>query len=597
MSQNESHTPSPIPPPHPLSPAPPSPSPVKSVCARNKGKSTYRKGTCYPTMPAIDRATLNSRCLTCQEATYQCGICARIDDLKVKDSKRQAKLAAGSGGGGAGPLGRDDAFAADPKLLKSKALGFALGSSKQCQQKGKSGSGGKGKTTKDQVQVKCKAPAGKGKTTQGHVEVKGKAPAGLESSAIAATLAFNHFCEACAELKTSYCPIHKNGPPPDFYKNQGVVHIHESENDAEGEGDSEHDDAAQGDSTAEAGIVRAGQDLFQEREAESTPMAPDTARPAAAAAPTIKPKADKTKWCHQTRVTVFRLIQRINPFVAAHKEKDAAWDKLAKQVHEDTKGHTYNDHKGKVVDARVYSNGQSLQVFFKRRVDAMKAIQQSEGKSGHGGVARDDDSANAMERQAEFAEIQACMRLQEQAGAIAAQKREVKSAQKKLKDDDIPDAVFQAATTSMQFKKSLWNELAKRKRHYEQQEQTLTAAGKTMQYSQKQLHELQEFKRVGDELKQAGALPAVPESDAAIGSDSKRRHSSMLEQFTRVGTALDQLTKQLQAAEKPLDEPKAVLAQRQLDELAADVAEGRLVASPDEVQKLRMRIMTSRYCS
>jgi len=301
----------------------------------------------------------------------------------------------------------------------------------------------------------------------------------------------------------------------------------------------------------------------------------------------------KTNWVHTTRMSAYRLVLRNNPFIAQHAESPQAWQAIADELHECTKGYTERNKRGKVVDCRVYSNGTSIYMFIRRRLDDLRKSGDKDGPNKVSGHAGDQEAAANDVK--EFDELKAIQRLQNAATAIADAKKKNSEQKKHLKDDAIPDAIFKQAAESAEMERSLFQELQKRKRKLDLEAKVLEQAGKKLQFTELQQRDMDKLHELTQKRKAEGKDDDKSPSD----SGTSGRRGSVHKNFEAVAAAMHKLT-QVIAADADADQrrfavPSADDIAAKLQRLEADVASGTLRISETEKNQLRMRILAKRY--
>ena len=140
----------------------------------------------------------------------------------------------------------------------------------------------------------------------------------------------------------------------------------------------------------------------------------------------------RTKWNTTNRTILWRCIQKYDPFSAA--DKTSVWDTIAEQMHESTE--RLKDDED---DFQVYSNGKSLQVYFKRAKDLFKE-KDEEGHSGHAGP-KELSEQKKEERQ----QLAACIEMERCAKESIERKREAKTGYDDLRKGEVNDMIIALA--------------------------------------------------------------------------------------------------------------------------------------------------------
>ena len=309
---------------------------------------------------------------------------------------------------------------------------------------------------------------------------------------------------------------------------------------------------------------------------------------------------NRTNWVHVTRMAAYRLICRMNPFIAPHAESKQAWQAVADQLHKDTAGVTETNKKGKQVDCRVYSDGTSIYMFYRRRLEDMrKKSSDQDGANAVSGHAGDHaDKAKDANEAAEFDLLRAINRLQNAAAAIVDAKKRNVLAMKQMKNQEIPETVFQLAAASEPMEKKLVLELQHRKRKLESEARVLAECGKKLTYTELQQQEMARLDGLLAKRKADGKDDDKYASEVD-GSGAAGKRGSVHKNFEAVAVAMRQLTEVIQAdavAEQTrLAVPPADAINAKLQQLEDDVASGALAISDEEKRQLRMRILAKRY--
>ena len=140
----------------------------------------------------------------------------------------------------------------------------------------------------------------------------------------------------------------------------------------------------------------------------------------------------RTKWNTTNRTTLFRCIQKYDPWSAA--DKTSVWDTIAEQMHEST-AQLKNDEG----DFQVYSNGKCLQVYYKRARNDYKD-RDDEGHSGHAGP-----KELSKEKKEERQQLAACIEMERCAKETVERKREAKTGYDDLRKGEVNDMIIALA--------------------------------------------------------------------------------------------------------------------------------------------------------
>ncbi len=174
-----------------------------------------------------------------------------------------------------------------------------------------------------------------------------------------------------------------------------------------------------------------------QKQLESTEAEDEEEKPWAPAAPIKKQKTSDratTTWNHMTRCMFLKAVAKFNPFGAAVK-KDM-WAKVSDEMQKSTAILKDTAHG----DFCVYTDGHGLQVFYERRRDDMdKKVKKEGATSGHGGFTRSKEDIE------EHNLMQTCYNLEKDAIAYRDSKRDRNRHIESLKNNDVNDAIIQAA--------------------------------------------------------------------------------------------------------------------------------------------------------
>ena len=205
--------------------------------------------------------------------------------------------------------------------------------------------------------------------------------------------------------------------------------------------------------------------LLQLQQSEHQPPAPPapaapplaTAPAPAAAVATSDRDRDrvgkKTNWNHTNKLMLWQAIQKYDPFSAAVK-KDR-WQFIADQMYDST----VINKRTPDGDFCVYTDGHGISVFFTRSVERMQRETAAEGtNSGQAGA------TICAETRAEFVQLQACRDLEQNAKEAQNDKRQTKNLLASLKDNEVNDALIEAAAGKEQVQLKLLKVLASRVR-------------------------------------------------------------------------------------------------------------------------------------
>ena len=253
---------------------------------------------------------------------------------------------------------------------------------------------------------------------------------------------------------------------------------------------------------------RQGQAEADEREREA-PAAPNDAGKKGAGK---RGASDgRTKWNHTTRTLLYRAIMKFNPFSAPVK-KDA-WAKISEEMATATAGMNDRD-KG---DFRVKTDGHGLEVFYDRQIENMdKKTANEDSTSGQTGA---DVTAEEKE---EFGLLAGCRAKEKDAALIKQRKRDVKQALEDLRNNEVNDAVRQAALSDKPVQIKLYRVLQTRVRAAKLEAATWTKNNPGLgqyAYSVANLKDIEEFQNLKDTH---GDLTGNTDSDLAAdtkGSD------------------------------------------------------------------------------
>lgn len=198
----------------------------------------------------------------------------------------------------------------------------------------------------------------------------------------------------------------------------------------------------------------------------------------------------RTKWNHTTRTLLFKAIMKFNPFAAAVK-KDA-WAKISEEMAAATAGMNDLD-KG---DFRVKTDGHGLEVFYDRQIENMgKKTANEETTSGQTGA-----DVTAEERE-EFGLLEGCRAKEKDAALIKQRKRDAKQALEDLRNNEVNDAVREAAISDKPVQIKLYKVLQTRVRAAKLEASTWSKSNPSLgqfAYSMTQLRDIEELQKLKD---------------------------------------------------------------------------------------------------
>ena len=291
-----------------------------------------------------------------------------------------------------------------------------------------------------------------------------------------------------------------------------------------------------------------------------------------------------TVWCHKSRLMLWRLILKRNPWDPKWPSKEEAWIAIAQEMHTVTKGHTVtvDDKKGKskTLDITVHTDGPGLFVFYRRISDkAAKGEKIESQKSGQTGM-------NGEEEQMEMDCVMGIKNYEKQGKEFAEQKKDLKDKLKHVKDVEIPAAVLEQACKTGPIQDKVFTELQKRRRSLELELAVYQKSGKA--------HNLTDAQK-----KEAAALDAILAERKAKGMEtesSDHKKPKMAETFAHLGTVLTELTQNLKEA-APARAPVVQDVAAKLAKLRQDVESGALPITANEEAEMRRVILESYACS
>jgi hypothetical protein len=307
-----------------------------------------------------------------------------------------------------------------------------------------------------------------------------------------------------------------------------------------------------------------------------------------------------------------RLIGVLNPWAA--KDSGATWQKIATQIHDDTKHVTVlHPRTKKVVSCQVMAtNGQALMMWYIRQVEKMdKAYKESRDKGTSGqtnmrekaiqvtAAATNDNPADI---QKEWDQIRKLKDLKDSAEAAKRFAKDATFALKRLKDDEMPKEIMKVACDSKEVCIQGIKLLHKKKKQWEHDAQLAIKLGRapvaTEQHKQDMelLAELQRQRKTFSDCDD----DEEEEAEATTASDGKGRKNErgLKGSFGMLTEAVQQVTTMLQHDDSKAQATSRTLTASQLKsslaQLDADVGEGGLKLEQGERGLVR-ELLLKRY--
>jgi hypothetical protein len=236
-----------------------------------------------------------------------------------------------------------------------------------------------------------------------------------------------------------------------------------------------------------------------------------------------------TYWVHRTRIACLRLIGNLNPWAA--KDAGATWQKIATQIHEETKGVTERNSRGKLMNCQVMAtNGTALMMWYIRQAERMdKAYSEKKEKatSGQTGMRKkaiedmaraNDDKPEEIEK--EWDVLRHLRGLKEEAELAKKMEKSKSAALKRMKDDEMPEEIRKLACESKEVCLQGIRLLHKKKKAWEAEVQVLKTAGRHAVMSEQQKQEMQLLADLEQQRKQYSDYEAGEDEDIAAATSS-----------------------------------------------------------------------------
>jgi hypothetical protein len=309
------------------------------------------------------------------------------------------------------------------------------------------------------------------------------------------------------------------------------------------------------------------------------------------------PKAGKhTYWVHTTRIATLRLIGNFNPWSA--KDSGATWQKIATQIHHDTK-HVRERHPRtkKLMNCQVVAtNGQALMMWYIRQAEKMdKTYSEKREKttSGQTGMRKKaieafaaENNENAADIEKEWDVLRHLKELKDEAELARKHEKSRSAALKSLKDDEMPAEIRKVACDSKEVCIQGIRLLQKKKRQWETEVALAQKLGRAPVVSasynddMKLLDDLQKQRKTysdGDDDDEEEVQAGATSSDARAGKNDRGLKSS----FGMLTQAVQQVSAMLQHDEFHAQTASKTLTTEQLKtnlaQLDSDIQNGLML--------------------
>jgi hypothetical protein len=336
---------------------------------------------------------------------------------------------------------------------------------------------------------------------------------------------------------------------------------------------------------------------FKDRSASPPPTrkdrsaSPPATRKGRSASP---PKAGKhTYWVHRTRIATLRLIGNHNPWSAA--DAGRTWQKIATQIHEDTKDVTeMHPRTKKLMNCQVMAtNGQALMMWYIRQVGKMdEAYNEKKEKStsGQTGMRRkaieqmaaaSNDTVEEIEK--EWDVMRHLKGLKDEAEMAKKMAKARTDGLKSLKDDEMPKDILRLACESKQVCLQGIRLLHKKKKLWEQELEMAKRLGRAPVASEQHKQDMQLLADLQKQLKSYSDYEEDEDEVPATSSDGRGRGSErgLKGSFSMLTAAVQQVSAMLQQEDSVTLSASKTLTTSQLksnlQQLDDDIAAGLIL--------------------
>jgi hypothetical protein len=287
-----------------------------------------------------------------------------------------------------------------------------------------------------------------------------------------------------------------------------------------------------------------------------------------------------------------RLIGNVNPWTA--KDAGLAWQKVAAQIHEETKDVREKNSRGKVMNCQVIANGPALNVWYTRQAEKMNgAYSNSKEKatSGQTGMrkkaieaAAKKDGEKPENVEKEWDVLRHLQDLRDEAGLARKTEKSRSAALKSMKDDKMPKEILKLACDSKPVCLEAIKLCHKRKREWEREVATLKTADRHPVASEAHKENMQLLKQLQQQIKEYSDYDEGEDEDyvqEATSSDAKgggKKDRGLKTSFGMLTAAVQEVTAAMQADDNVAQAAFQTLTTEQLKanllQLDADIHDG-----------------------